>query len=88
MKIIGHYVLQELGDDYVLMPAGNDPRNYKGMCSFNETGAFIWRLLEKQKSEDALLDAVTNVYDIDREGARRDVDNFLSRLESIKIIER
>lgn len=88
MKIIGQYILQELGNDYVLMPTGNDPRNYKGMCSFNETGAFIWRLLEKQKSEEALLDAVVGVYDIDRAGAARDVGLFLDRLEAINIIER
>lgn len=88
MKIIGNYVLQELGNDYVLIPTGNDPRNYKGMCSFNETGAFIWRQLEKNRTEDALLDLVTEVYDIDRDGARRDVGRFLDRLEEINIIER
>lgn len=88
MKIIGQYILQELGNDYVLMPTGNDPRSYKGMCSFNETGAFIWRLLEKEKSEEALLDAVVGVYDIDRAGAERDVKLFLDRLEAINIIER
>lgn len=88
MKINGNYVLQEIGNDFVLIPTGNNPDNYQGMCTFNETGAFIWHQIERNKGVEDMLDAVVKVYDVDRDGARKDVNLFLDRLENINIITR
>lgn len=54
--------------------------------SLNETGAFIWRLLEDGIGRDSLIDRVTEEFGIDKKSAIRDIKLLLKDLISEKII--
>ena len=45
----------------------------------NETGTFLWPLLGTQ-DEGALLESLVREFDVDRDGAGRDLDRFVTLL--------
>ena len=57
------------------------------IMSVNETGAFLWRLLEKGAEKPELVDGLTKEYEVDAETAEKDVDAFLNRLREKALIE-
>jgi len=54
----------------------------------NETGARIWRGLERQLPVDSIADEISNEYRIDRGAARQHTMLFLAALERHALVER
>ncbi len=60
--------------------------------SLNESGCFMWQLIEKEQdfSEDKLVEGLYDHFDVDRDTAVSDVKEFIDDLAKeglIKIIE-
>lgn len=70
----------------VLLHLGN-----KFYYSLNATGSFIWRLLEETEelTEEGLLTAVMDNFEVDKKDAEKDVQEFMGELskEGLIIIE-
>ena len=54
----------------------------------NETGALIWRCLEKGGTLDDIVSEMQSVYDVSREHALASVEKLLLSLESNKLVTR
>ena len=52
----------------------------------NETGAFIWRLLEKGMSVQEVAKALTEDYDVSFDKAVSDTDKFINELKRKSIL--
>lgn len=52
------------------------------VASVNESGGFVWRLLEKDRSFGELTDALMNEYGISKAQAEADLREFLEIIES------
>ena len=76
----------EAGTD-IVVAVGEASVNFNAMITLNATGAFIWGLLEEDKTEDELVAALTEKYDIAEEIARKDVAAFLTKARSVGVIE-
>ena len=79
MKIKEGFILREVAGDPIVMPGGNMELN--GMITLNETGAFLWKLLETETTEEALAAAIVKQYGVDDETAATAVRNFVKKLE-------
>ena len=78
MKIRRGFILQELGDDHIAVPVGLAGDHFNGVIQLNETGALLWRVLEKGATEGDLADALLRQYPgADRDQVREDVKEFL-----------
>ena len=55
--------------------------------SLNETGAYLWGLLEKGSDKQALIDNLISEYEVDLTTAEKDVDIFLGQLRDKDLIE-
>ena len=53
----------------------------------NQTGARIWRCIERQVPFEAIADEIGSEYQISRTTAREDIARFLADLERNNIIE-
>ena len=53
---------------------------FNGMINLNETGAFLWRILEKGATEEEAVAELLKEYDVDEETAKADVKAFVSKL--------
>lgn len=64
----------------MLIPVGAAAAKFNGLITLNETGATIFKALAQETTLEALVDAVTAEYDIDRDTARNDAEEFLQQL--------
>lgn len=87
MKIKSGYMLRQVMDVYVVLGIGSEAYTPNQIMSVNETGAFLWGLLEKGAEKPELLESLTKEYDVDAETAEKDVDAFLNRLREKALIE-
>ena len=88
MKIKKNFVLRTIAGTSVVVPTGSDSINFNGMISLNETGVFLWKLLENGTDETKLADCLEAEYEgIDRKTCEEDVAEFIKKLRNIGIIE-
>jgi len=80
MKIIREFILREIAGETVLVPTGDTTNDFNGLITLSETARFIWENLEQAENFDALVNSITDNYEIDRETAARDAAEFLVRL--------
>ena len=79
-------VTRKTGNEYVLVPVTNNIADMNSVYTLNDTGAFIWDLIDGVKSVEDLIEAVINEYDIDRETATSDVFSFIDNMSKYLII--
>lgn len=87
MKIRSGYMLRKVIDTYVIMGIGSDNYVPNRIMSLNETGAYLWGLLEKGIDKQALIDNLISEYEVDLTIAEKDVDVFLDQLRDKDLIE-
>jgi len=80
-------VTRKTGNEYVLVPVTNNIADMTSVYTLNETGTFIWELIDGKKSVEELIEAVIDKYDIDRETATRDVFSFINKMSKYLIIK-
>lgn len=88
MKIKGEYVLDSIGGETLAVPLGTEEGKQIGIVRLNSVGAFLWELLEEGATEEALIQELTDSYDVECGVAKQDVKNFLTKLEAQGILER
>ncbi|MGM9626364.1 MAG: PqqD family protein [Eubacteriales bacterium] len=86
MKIKGELILREIAGEHILIPTGASALEIKGMISLSESGVLLWERLQNECTEEELIDAVLDAYDIDRETAALDVRSFLDRLRELNLL--
>lgn len=60
---------------------------FEGMITLNDTGVFMWKLLEKGISLDELVEKMVEEYDIDKAVAQKDAQSFIDKLTKIDVFE-
>jgi len=79
-------VTRKTGNEYVLVPVANNIADMNSVYTLNETGAFIWELIDGERNVEDLIEAVINEYDIDRETALTDLMSFIDNMSKYLII--
>jgi methyltransferase-like protein len=79
-------VTRKTGNEYVLVPLTNNIADMDSVYTLNETGTFIWELIDGKKSVEDLIEAVIKEYDVDSITATTDVYSFINNLNKYLII--
>lgn len=79
MKLKHGLILSQVGGQAVVVPV-NEDLDLNTMIKLNETGAFLWKLMQAETSEDALVEALLAEYDVDEATARGCVNRFVGKL--------
>ena len=87
MKIKEGFILREVAGSYLVVAVGKAVKEFGGVVNLNETGAFLWKLLEKSSTESEMVDALLSEYDVDRGTAEKDVKAFTDKLMEAKLVE-
>lgn len=80
------FLLREVAGKQVVVPLGKAAATFPGMLTLNETGAYLWQLLEKEQTEDSLVKHFCGRYDVNADTAREDITAFLTKLRSVGAI--
>lgn len=83
MKIRDGFLLKQILGDYLVVPTGDNIVDFAAAVSLNESGSFLWKQLENDKSQTDLVDALVAEYELpDRSVAETDVGEFISLLKT------
>lgn len=86
MKIKKELLKREIGGDSFLVPLGKTVYDNNGLFILTELGAFIWDLLPQSESEEDILRAVLDEYEVDEATARADIARYLEKLRTMEIL--
>ncbi|MBQ9734595.1 MAG: PqqD family protein [Clostridia bacterium] len=87
MKIKEGFILREVAGNYIVVAVGDAVKGFNGVINLNETGAFLWRILEKGSDEKGMLDALLAEYDVSEEIAAKDVKTFIDKLTEAGLVK-
>lgn len=86
MKIKLEFVLRDIAGDLLLVPAGKAALDLNGMLTLNEVGAEIWHMLPEVENEEELVSRLLDIYEVEEDVLRKDVDDFLAALRKLGIL--
>jgi len=79
-------VTRKTGNEYVLVPVANNIADMNSVYTLNETGAFLWELIDGKKSVKDLIESMISEYEIDKKSAAADVMSFIEEMKKYLII--
>lgn len=86
MELKKKLMKREIAGDTFLVPLGKTVYDANGLFFLTEVGAFIWDCLPTAETEEDILSAVLEEYDVEEAVARKDVAGFLEKLRTMEII--
>ena len=88
MRIKKGFVLEEVGGSYLAIATGALAADFKSLIKLNETGAFLWRCIEREGlTTEELARKMVESYDISLDIATADVEKFIADLGKVGILE-
>ena len=86
MKLKMDFILRDIVWETVLVPINESTSSFNGLITVNELGKFIWENIESSNDEDELLQRILDEYEVDKDVAKADLDEFLGKLKAVDII--
>ena len=80
-------VTRKTGNEYVLVPVVNNIADMNSVYTLNESGAFIWEMIDGKRSIEDIINALTAEYNTDDETAKADVFSFIKEMSKYLIIK-
>ena len=77
----------DMGNEFILVPVGDNAKQIQGVLRTNEAGNKIMQLLTQGMNEEAAVDALAKEYDNDRETLASYVRSVIGVLRDNHIIE-
>ncbi len=87
MKLKSEFIINQIGDEYIVVPTDDEITDFGAMISLNETGAFLWNLLGEETTREALCENLLKEYSVDKKTAEEDVDEFINILKEKNLLE-
>lgn len=87
MKLKKGIVTNKIDGESFAIATGKAAESFNGLVRNNPTAAFIFELLKSEQSEDGIVSAMLEKYDVDEKTVRADVRELLEALKSNNLIE-
>lgn len=87
MRLVEGFCIREILDETVAIPTQNAAHYLSGLVAMNETGKFLFEMLQKPQTRESLISALLEEYEVDKETAQTDVDSFLKILVDNNLLE-
>lgn len=88
MKIKEGFMLRQVAGQHIVMPLGQKALDFNCAITLNESGAFLWSVLEKGVADkNELLSKLLEEYDVEETLAQKDIDAFLQKLIENDLID-
>ena len=82
MKMKKGFVIRKVGGTSVVVPVGEMSKSFHGMINLNETGEFLWNLFAEEHSVEEAVAAMLEVYEVEADVVRKDVETFMETVKS------
>lgn len=87
MRIVPGFVVRQIAGETIAIPAGPAARELSGLLALNGSGKFLFDLLQTEQTQQSLVQALLDNYEIDSATAEADVTEFLQTLRSNGVLQ-
>ena len=87
MKLRGEFVVRQIMDNTMAIPVGQTALQLNGMILLNDVSRIIWEALEQDTDLEAIVTAVTDVFEVSAEEARTDILEFIEKLRTMQLLD-
>lgn len=88
MRIKDGFELRDVCGENVIIAVGMETIDFSKIISINESAAFVWKtFLGKDFSEDDVVEAICNEYDVAREVAATDIKGVIAQWSKVGLID-
>lgn len=81
------YAVREIAGEYIAVPVEVSSAAPPQTVLLNETGYFLWTLLQQETTYKNLIHRMTDEFEVSADEAEKDIDEFLSCLEKYNLLE-
>lgn len=86
MRITPGFVVRQIAGETIAVPSGPSAQSLSGLLALNDSGEFLFNLLQTEQSQESLVQALLDTYEVDRDTACADVVEFLGILRENNIL--
>lgn len=87
MKIKDDFTLRNIAGSDIVVPVGNASKTFNGMITLNDSGAFLWKAMQKDTTINEVVARLTSEYEVSTEQATADVQKFVAMLRENNLID-
>lgn len=87
MRIKEGFVLHQIGGEHMAVATGKAAKDFTGFVRNNETAGYIFELLQQETTEAAIVDAMCERYDADREVIAKDVAAIVEKIRAAGFLD-
>lgn len=87
MKLKDGIVTNSIDGESFAIATGKAAKDFNGLIKNNPSAAFVFELLKTPQTEDSIVKAMLEKYDVDEGTVRADVKELLDVLKSKNLIE-
>lgn len=87
MKIKKNFEMVSIGDDYILVPVGDEMDKFNGTVILNDISAFLIEKLMIHRTEEELVDLIVDEYEVDRDTAKADTHAAIEKMKDLGVID-
>ena len=86
MRLKDDFILHNTGEDFVIIATGEATKNFNGIIKLNNMGGEIVSFLSNDISEEKIVKAIVEKYEVDYDTAKEDIKNILDSLRKAGVI--
>lgn len=87
MKLKQGIIISEINGEFVAVPSGAASKSFNGMIRMNKTAAMIAKMLQNGATEDEVVDAICQEYDVSRDIASEDYRAITAQFDALNLID-
>lgn len=87
MKLKDGIVLGNVDGENFAIATGKAMKQFNGVIHNNKTAAYLFELLKEEQSEDSLVAAMLDRYDVDEATARADIREVLEIMKNAGVLD-
>ena len=88
MKLKKGIVLGNIDGQDFAKATGKLSKDFQGLINNNPTANYVFKLLQKEQTEESIVDAMFAKYDAPKEQIQADVKEFITTLEGFGVLEK
>lgn len=88
MKLKKGIVLGNIDGQDFAIATGKLSKDFQGLINNNPTANYVFKLLQKEQTEESIVDAMFAKYDAPKEQIEADVKEFITTLEGFGVLEK
>lgn len=77
---------RQIAGETILVPVSGDLAHLQEIYVLDEVADHIWQRIDGRTTLDAIVDSLTETFDVDRDTARRDLLAFVQALQEVGLM--